>query len=171
MVTCKPSTPSNDVIAQPSASNVQSDINRSSDQDSGLSSQLSGIFQGTDVESQNGEFLHPLDPLGLASTASWTTTLRCTLFNRNPVEGINYLIRNYILVSDPVKIAEFLLNESNLNRQAIGEYFGILDNSLATEVLKEFLLLIDMKDMEVDVALRSVIGHFHPSGESQKSLI
>ncbi|CAH8445140.1 unnamed protein product [Schistosoma turkestanicum] len=165
-----------------SLTNMYSDLNKSSDQDSGLSSQLSTAFQGTDVESQNGELREQRNRVG-SSSASWATTLRqslkrannkrnllagCTLFNRNPVEGVNYLIRNYILLSDPSKIAQFLFYEPNLNRQAIGEYFGLLDDTLAKKVLKEFLLLIDMKNMEVDVALRSVISHFHPSGESQK---
>ncbi|CAH8447423.1 unnamed protein product [Schistosoma curassoni] len=165
-----------------SMTNMYSELNKSSDQDSGLSSQLSTTFQGADVETQSGDLREHTNLVG-SSSASWATTLRqsmkrannkrtllagCTLFNRNPVEGLNYLIRNYILLSDPIKIAQFLFHEPNLNRQAIGEYFGLLDNTLATKVLKEFLLLINMKNMEVDVALRSVIGHFHPSGESQK---
>lgn len=179
------STSSGPVIYKPttrsSMTNMYSELNKSSDQDSGLSSQLSSTFRSTDVETQSRDMREHRNLVG--SSASWATTLRqsmkrannkrtllagCTLFNRNPVEGVNYLIRNYILLSDPIKIAQFLIHEPNLNRQAIGEYFGLLDNTLAMKVLKEFLLLINMKNMEVDVALRSVIGHFHPSGESQK---
>nr|CAH8827847.1 unnamed protein product [Trichobilharzia regenti] len=185
-VSSKPPTPSKDGIGRVPTTNLQSEVNRSSDQDSGLSSQLSAPLHAIDMESQNEDYLPKVvnnNPTEISSATRWTTTLRqsmkrannrrillagCTIFNRNPVEGINYLIRNYTLVSNPSKIAHFLLNEPNLNRQAIGEYFGLLDNPMATKVLKEFLLLIDMKGMEVDNALRSVIGHFHPSGESQK---
>ncbi|KAH8853767.1 Brefeldin A-inhibited guanine nucleotide-exchange protein 3 [Schistosoma japonicum] len=166
-----------------SMTNIPSQLNKSSDHDSGLSSQLSTTFQGIDVESQNDDWKENKNLIGSSSSANWTTTLRhsmkrannkrnllagCTIFNRNPVEGVTYLIRNNILMSDPLKIAQFLFHEPNLNRQAIGEYFGLVDNPLATKVLKEFLMLINMNNMEIDVALRSMISHFHPSGESQK---
>ena len=64
-------------------------------------------------------------------------------------------------------IAEFLNNEG-ISRQAIGEYFGRLSDPLAVEVTEEFVKLLDLKDIEVDVAIRRLMAHVHPAGESQK---
>ncbi|CAL8072006.1 unnamed protein product [Calicophoron daubneyi] len=91
-----------------------------------------------------------------------------TIFNENPVKGIAYLTENGLVPRVPVAVARFLLNEEGLSRQAIGEYFGSLNDPLATKVLKEFLKLQQMKGLRVDEALRLVLSYFHPLGESQK---
>ncbi|TPP64589.1 Cytohesin guanine nucleotide-exchange protein [Fasciola gigantica] len=91
-----------------------------------------------------------------------------TLFNKNPEEGMQYLLDHGLIPPVPVAIARFLLDETELSRQAIGEYFGALTNNMASRVLREYIQLLDMKNLEVDEALRVVLSHFHPVGESQK---
>ncbi|VDP93662.1 unnamed protein product [Echinostoma caproni] len=91
-----------------------------------------------------------------------------TLFNKNPVEGMQYMLDHGLLPRVPEAIARYLFKETELSRQAIGEYFGTLTDSLASLVLREYLQLMNMHNLEVDEALRVVLSHFHPVGESQK---
>lgn len=71
------------------------------------------------------------------------------------------------MTRDPVQIAEFLLG-NDLSRQAIGEYFGKLSDPLAKSVTEAFIKRLDLRQVELDVALRRLLKQIHPDGESQK---
>ncbi|KAL3315449.1 IQ motif and S7 domain-containing protein 1 [Cichlidogyrus casuarinus] len=101
---------------------------------------------------------------------------------RNPVKGIDYLVKNGFLELSPQMIAKFLLTRRGLSRTAIGDYLGTI-NEFCTETTKHFMRSIDMNDLEVDEALRAVMSNFrnpvsaplatqllnqYLSGESQK---
>nr|CDS33762.1 IQ motif and SEC7 domain containing protein 1 [Hymenolepis microstoma] len=90
-----------------------------------------------------------------------------TLFNKDPNLGIEYLIHQRILNRDPNEIAEFLA-EKGLSRQAIGEYFGRLSDPLANLVTEAFIRRLNLRKVELDVALRRLLQQLHPDGESQK---
>ncbi|TGZ73215.1 hypothetical protein CRM22_001638 [Opisthorchis felineus] len=91
-----------------------------------------------------------------------------TLFNKNPHEGVKYLIENGLVASVPIAVARWIFNREGLSRQAIGEYFGAIGDPFSTQVLREYLRLVPMQELQVDEAVRAVLSHFHPAGESQK---
>ncbi|KAM7536040.1 hypothetical protein Aperf_G00000103679 [Anoplocephala perfoliata] len=100
-------------------------------------------------------------------TTEMTRMAGKTLFNTNPHLGIEYLIRQGVLDRDPDQIAEFLSGK-DLSRQAIGEYFGKLSDPLAKSVTEAFIKCLDLRQVELDVALRRLLKQIHPDGESQK---
>ncbi|KAF6768383.1 hypothetical protein AHF37_09541 [Paragonimus kellicotti] len=165
-------------------------VSKPTGQDSGWSSELSSLYQPTEAIETNGqeEELNsepsPRPAMTRTNTTTeWTNRLRkslnrakqrcClfvgkTLFNKDPVEGMHYLIEHGVLAPVPIAIARFLLHQDGLSRQAIGDYFGSLHDPMSSRALREYLQLINMRDMHVDQAIRIVLSHFHPAGESQK---
>ncbi|KAF7260432.1 hypothetical protein EG68_03569 [Paragonimus skrjabini miyazakii] len=165
-------------------------VSKPTGQDSGWSSELSSLYQPTESTETNGqeeELNSELSPRPTITrtntTTEWTNRLRkslnrakqrcClfvgkTLFNKDPVEGMRYLIEHGVLAPVPIAIARFLLHQDGLSRQAIGDYFGSLHDPMSSRALREYLQLINMRDMHVDQAIRIVLSHFHPAGESQK---
>ncbi|KER33453.1 hypothetical protein T265_00756 [Opisthorchis viverrini] len=91
-----------------------------------------------------------------------------TLFNKTPHEGVRYLTENGLVASVPIAVARWIFNHEGLSRQAIGEYFGSIADPFSTQVLREYLRLVPMQELQVDEAVRAVLSHFHPAGESQK---
>lgn len=55
---------------------------------------------------------------------------------RNPVVGINYLIKNQFIKPHPSHIAKFLLTKNGISRSAVGDYIGLLNDPLALQVTK-----------------------------------
>ncbi|KAA3681905.1 IQ motif and SEC7 domain-containing protein [Paragonimus westermani] len=165
-------------------------VSKPTGQDSGWSSELSSLYQPTESTESNGQEeelnSEPSPKPAITrtnTTTEWTNRLRkslnrakqrcClfvgkTLFNKDPVEGMHYLIEHGVLAPVPIAIARFLLYQDGLSRQAIGDYFGSLHDSMSSRVLREYLQLINMRDMHVDQAIRIILSHFHPAGESQK---
>ncbi|CDS43282.1 IQ motif and SEC7 domain containing protein 1 [Echinococcus multilocularis] len=90
-----------------------------------------------------------------------------TTKKRDPYSGIDYLVKQGILSFEPRIIAEFLTKEG-LSRQAIGEYFGKLSDPLALKVTEEFVNHLNLRHVELDIALRRLLEKVHPDGESQK---
>lgn len=86
---------------------------------------------------------------------------------RDPSLGIKYLMSHGIIASDPSAIGEFLFSDG-LSKQAICEYFGQLSNPLTVQVAEEFVKLLNLHQMGLDVALRRLMQHVQPDGESQK---
>ncbi|KAL5108510.1 IQ motif and SEC7 domain-containing protein 3 [Taenia crassiceps] len=109
----------------------------------------------------------PLNPSDFPKSKEMLQRVGKTLFNKDPYLGIDYLIKQGILSPEPRIIAEFL-NREGLSRQAIGEYFGKLADPLAIKVTEEFVKRLDLRYVELDVALRRLLEKVHPDGESQK---
>ncbi|XP_022801805.1 IQ motif and SEC7 domain-containing protein 1-like isoform X1 [Stylophora pistillata] len=89
-------------------------------------------------------------------------------FNRKPEKGINYLVAHQVLEDSPEVVAKFLLSESGISKQKLGEYLGNLQNEFNMEVLKYFVQSMDFTGMEVDEALRVYQTSFRLPGEAQK---
>ncbi|KAL5964565.1 IQ motif and SEC7 domain-containing protein 2 [Taenia solium] len=109
----------------------------------------------------------PLNPSDFPKSKEMLQKVGKTLFNKDPYLGIDYLIKQGILSPEPRIIAEFL-NRGGLSRQAIGEYFGKLSDPLAIKVTEEFVKRLDLRHVELDIALRRLLEKVHPDGESQK---
>ena len=87
------------------------------------------------------------------------------MFNEKPKKGVDFLIKNQFLESDPAIIAEFMLTTPGLSKFAIGDYIGMND-PFCIAVLKEFCNKIDFRGMEVDEGLRLFLQQFRLPGES-----
>ncbi|TEB18185.1 hypothetical protein C9890_0451 [Perkinsus sp. BL_2016] len=90
------------------------------------------------------------------------------LFKTKPNKGIDFLlIHGFIDSSEPAVIARALIELPNLDKRGIGEFIG--DNKPENlGVLYALADLMDFKNMELDQALRSFLGHFRLPGEAQK---
>lgn len=58
------------------------------------------------------------------------------ILNRKPEKGIDYLVAHQVLDDDPEVVAKFLLSETGISKQKLGEYLGNLQNEFNMEVLK-----------------------------------
>ncbi|CAI2726028.1 unnamed protein product [Schistosoma spindalis] len=90
------------------------------------------------------------------------------IFNKSPVKGIDFLIKNGFLENSPQLIARFLLTRKGLSRVAIGEYLGNTKNEIAKMTTRHFIRELKFRNKEVDEALRILLGCFRTPGESQK---
>ncbi|KRY53069.1 IQ motif and SEC7 domain-containing protein 1 [Trichinella britovi] len=91
-----------------------------------------------------------------------------TLFNKRPTQGMRTLIDWGFLAPTPLAVAKFLLTRKGLSKQMIGDYLGRIQDEFCAQVLKCFAREIDLRDMEIDHALRRFLHGFHLPGESQK---
>ncbi|CAH8509697.1 unnamed protein product [Heterobilharzia americana] len=90
------------------------------------------------------------------------------IFNKSPVKGIEFLIKNGFIENSPQMIARFLLTRKGLSRVAIGDYLGNTKNEIAKSTTRQFIRELDFRNQEVDEALRLLLGCFRTPGESQK---
>ncbi|KAL1283097.1 IQ motif and SEC7 domain-containing protein [Trichinella pseudospiralis] len=91
-----------------------------------------------------------------------------TLFNKRPTQGMRTLIDWGFLAPTPLAVAKFLLTRKGLSKQMIGDYLGRIQDEFCAQVLKCFAREMDLRDMEIDHALRRFLHGFHLPGESQK---
>ena len=74
------------------------------------------------------------------------------LFSQKPKKGIKYLQDNQVIEENMDSIANFLLSESNrLDKNAIGEYLGELENK---EIMYHYVDAMDYSEMMFVSALR-----------------
>ena len=74
------------------------------------------------------------------------------LFSQKPKKGIKYLQDNQVIEENMDSIANFLLSESNrLDKNAIGEYLGELENK---EIMYHYVDAMDYSEMNFVSALR-----------------
>ncbi|CAH8502831.1 IQ motif and S7 domain-containing protein 1 [Schistosoma haematobium] len=97
-----------------------------------------------------------------------TYRIGLNIFNKSPVKGIDFLIKNGFLENSPQLIARFLLTRKGLSRVAIGEYLGNTKNEIAKLTTRQFIRELKFRNKEVDEALRILLGCFRTPGESQK---
>ncbi|VDM19773.1 unnamed protein product, partial [Hydatigera taeniaeformis] len=128
---------------------------------------LRSEFHDRNTATTSNLFPEPLTPTNFSKSKEMLLRVGKTLFNKNPYLGIDYLIKQGILSTEPKTIAEFLTMDG-LSRQAIGEYFGKLSDPLAVKVTEAFVRHLNLHQVEVDVALRRLLEKVHPDGESQK---
>lgn len=90
------------------------------------------------------------------------------IFNKNSSKGVSYLIRFKFVEPQPNVLAKFLMTRKGISRYSIGDYLGHTKDDLATETLKFFVRMVDMRNKDIDVALRYLLSFFQIPGESQK---
>lgn len=89
------------------------------------------------------------------------------MFNQKAKTGIEYLIKEEIIKSDPALIAKFLHTAEKLNKKMIGDYIGEADAE-NVRVLEAFCDYMDFSGLEFDDALRQFLLKFMLPGEAQK---
>ena len=87
------------------------------------------------------------------------------LFNTKPIKGIIFLIENNLLESNTTKIAQFLVDTSDLAKRSIGEYIGEGD-TFNKSVMHEFIDLLDLATKGFVPALRFMLQTFRLPGEA-----
>eukprot|EP01117_Protostelium_nocturnum_P013961 TRINITY_DN5264_c0_g1_i1.p1 TRINITY_DN5264_c0_g1~~TRINITY_DN5264_c0_g1_i1.p1 ORF type:complete len:782 (+),score=223.75 TRINITY_DN5264_c0_g1_i1:110-2455(+) len=87
------------------------------------------------------------------------------LFNEKPKAGIAHFQNIGIIGKSSADIAKLLFNTNGLDKTQIGEYLGDEKN---TEVLEEFVKLMNFSNLEFDIALRRFLYKFRLPGEAQK---
>ncbi|KAK9459341.1 uncharacterized protein V1516DRAFT_679626 [Lipomyces oligophaga] len=90
-----------------------------------------------------------------------------SLFNKNPKEGIRFLVEHGIITSieDSNAIAVFLRNTSRVGKKLLGEYLAKPSNA---KILNCFIDSFDFANKRIDIALRELLGSFRLPGESQQ---
>uniref|UniRef100_A0A0N5AGQ8 SEC7 domain-containing protein n=1 Tax=Syphacia muris TaxID=451379 RepID=A0A0N5AGQ8_9BILA len=89
-------------------------------------------------------------------------------FNKKPARGIQFLLNWGFINNTPEDVAKLLIGRRGLSKQMIGEYLGNLHDPFSSSVLEHFINEINLKNMEIDVALRHALGFFRLPGEAQK---
>ncbi|CAD5222430.1 unnamed protein product [Bursaphelenchus xylophilus] len=92
--------------------------------------------------------------------------LQIRAFNKKPKLTMDKLVEGAILEKDPATIAKYLYETRGLSKKAIGEYLGA-DGEDTKLVLKEFIKLQSLEDLEIVPALRTFLNSFQLGGESQ----
>ncbi|KAJ8751100.1 hypothetical protein K2173_016281 [Erythroxylum novogranatense] len=88
-------------------------------------------------------------------------------FNRKPVKGIEYLISNKLVESNPVSIAQFLRNTPSLDKAMVGDYLG-QHEEFPLAVMHAYVDSMDFSGMKFDSAIREFLKGFRLPGEAQK---
>lgn len=88
------------------------------------------------------------------------------LFSRKPKKGVEFLQKHGYLGMSEQDIAKFLYgNSDKLDKTAIGEYIGDLDNK---EIMYLFVNQMNFANKDIVAALRHFLDHFRLPGEAQK---
>eukprot|EP01135_Chromosphaera_perkinsii_P001666 Nk52_evm43s208 gene=Nk52_evmTU43s208 len=89
-------------------------------------------------------------------------------FNREPRRGLVYIIDKQFIKDPSAKgIADFLYYQPGLSKAAIGEYLGE-PHPVNLSVLRSYVHLFVMENLELDVAVRRFMRRFRLPGEAQK---
>ncbi|KAK2645141.1 hypothetical protein Ddye_020336 [Dipteronia dyeriana] len=88
-------------------------------------------------------------------------------FNRKPVKGVEYLISNKLVENNPVSVALFLKNTTNLDKAMIGDYLG-QHEEFPLAVMHAYVDSMKFSGMKFDTAIREFLKGFRLPGEAQK---
>ncbi|ULT97247.1 hypothetical protein L3Y34_005223 [Caenorhabditis briggsae] len=89
-------------------------------------------------------------------------------FNKKPERGVQLLTAWGFVKSSPDSLASLLFGRRGLSKSMIGEYIGTLHSPYHSLVLKYFTGMIDIRGLEVDVALRKAMQFFILPKEAEK---
>uniref|UniRef100_A0A182MM42 SEC7 domain-containing protein n=1 Tax=Anopheles culicifacies TaxID=139723 RepID=A0A182MM42_9DIPT len=89
------------------------------------------------------------------------------LFNQRPEKGIQFLQENGLLnpVLDPQEVAQFLRENSGLDKKMIGEYISKKKN-VESRILEVYVKSFDFAGLTIDQALRLYLETFRLPGEA-----
>ncbi|EGG14398.1 Arf guanyl-nucleotide exchange factor [Cavenderia fasciculata] len=86
-----------------------------------------------------------------------------------PNKGIDFLIQCGYLKENPIDVALFLKNQSDLIPKKISQYL-LLPNSFNINILYKYIDLFDFKKMEIDQALKSLLSSILINGHENNSM-
>ncbi|VDP03855.1 unnamed protein product [Heligmosomoides polygyrus] len=89
-------------------------------------------------------------------------------FNKKPERGVQLLTAWRFVDDSAESLANLLFGRRGLSKQMIGEYIATLHSTFHSCVLKYFIGQIDVRGMEVDVALRKAMQYFFLPKEAEK---
>lgn len=89
------------------------------------------------------------------------------MFNQRPDKGIQFLQENNYLNAqlDSAEVAQFLRENSGLDKKQIGEYISKKKN-VDLGILEMFVKSFDFTGVRIDVALRQYLETFRLPGEA-----
>ncbi|GMY35231.1 brefeldin A-inhibited guanine nucleotide-exchange protein 5 [Fagus crenata] len=90
-----------------------------------------------------------------------------SVFNRQPVKGIEYLISNKLVENTPASVVHFLRNTHSLDKAMIGDYLG-QHEEFPLAVMHAFVDSMKFSGMKFDIAIREFLKGFRLPGEAQK---
>jgi len=85
------------------------------------------------------------------------------LFNKNPIEGIQFLIDERYISNTKSDIVNFILSTNELDKLAVGTYL-----TADTSLLEEFMKALKVEGITIDEVLRRVMERLRIPGESKK---
>ncbi|WKY06191.1 hypothetical protein Q1695_006414 [Nippostrongylus brasiliensis] len=91
-----------------------------------------------------------------------------TGIRRKPERGVQLLTAWRFVDDSAESLANLLFGRRGLSKQMIGEYIATLHSTFHSCVLKYFIGQIDVRGMEVDVALRKAMQYFFLPKEAEK---
>lgn len=115
---------------------------------------------GKQIDSDHPDF-HEVKQYKLA------LALRITKFNLSPKKGMKKLIEEGFVEHTPEAVARFLRTTEGLDKTQVGDYLGEKDE-FNKGVMHCYIDSFSFKDMQIDVALRRLLGTFRIPGEAQK---
>ncbi|XP_047066260.1 brefeldin A-inhibited guanine nucleotide-exchange protein 5-like [Lolium rigidum] len=88
-------------------------------------------------------------------------------FNRKPAKGVEYLLSNKLIENNASSVAQFLKNNSSLNKVMIGEYLG-QHEEFPLAVMHAYVDSMKFSGLKFDAAIREFLKGFRLPGEAQK---
>lgn len=89
------------------------------------------------------------------------------IFNQRPDKGVQFLQENGYLSAqlNPVEVAQFLRENSSLDKRQIGDYISKKKN-VESKILENFVKSFNFENMRIDFALRQYLETFRLPGEA-----
>ncbi|EFO92319.1 hypothetical protein CRE_10980 [Caenorhabditis remanei] len=121
-------------------------------------------------ESSNGRKKSEVKPARQMTDQERKRQYRIALnfFNKKPERGVQLLTAWGFVKSSPDSLASLLFGRRGLSKSMVGEYIGTLHSPYHSLVLKYFTGMIDIRGLEVDVALRKAMQFFILPKEAEK---
>ncbi|CAN1217020.1 Brefeldin A-inhibited guanine nucleotide-exchange protein 5 [Linum perenne] len=88
-------------------------------------------------------------------------------FNRKPSKGIEYLIANKLVESNPASVAQFLRSTPSLDKAMVGDYLG-QHEEFPLAVMHAYVDAMSFSGMKFHAAIREFLKSFRLPGEAQK---
>ncbi|EYC21070.1 hypothetical protein Y032_0020g211 [Ancylostoma ceylanicum] len=89
-------------------------------------------------------------------------------FNKKPERGVQLLTAWRFVDDSAESLANLLFGRRGLSKQMVGEYIATLHSTFHSCVLKYFIGQIDVRGLEVDMALRKAMQYFFLPKEAEK---
>jgi hypothetical protein len=85
-------------------------------------------------------------------------------FEKNPKQGVKYLIDHHVITSNPRSVAEFMYRTPSLSKPSIGKFISDPANE---DYLEAYCNCYDFVGLRIDQSLRLFFYGFRPPGDAQ----